>query len=66
MLFKLLYLPTSLDVANRSHFSDYEVAEHYKKNAAKLSRNMFLSRLRRRLAKNHRNAIRSHIDTILP
>lgn len=66
MLFKLLYLPSSLDNANRSHFSDYEMVMHHKKKKTRISLGIIMSRLRGRLAKKNRDAIKSHIDTILP
>lgn len=66
MLFKLLYLPSSLDTANRSYFSDYEMVMRHKKKKTRISLGISVSKLRVRLAKKNQDAIRSHIDTILP
>lgn len=66
MLFKLLYLPSSLDNANRLYFSDYEMMMHHKKKKTRISLGIIASGLRSRLAKKNQDAIRSHIDTILP
>lgn len=75
MLFKLLYIPESLDIAKRGHFSDYEMAMRHndyemamrhKKELERVSLGDFLSILKRRLDKKNKDAIRSHIDTILP
>lgn len=66
MLFKLLYIPESLDIAKHGHFSDYEMAIRHKKELERVSLGDFLSLLKRRLDKKNKDAIRSHIDTILP
>lgn len=54
MLFKLLYLPASLDVVNRSHFSDYDMVMWHKKKKTRISKGFFLSGFMSRLAKKTR------------
>lgn len=66
MLFKLLYLPTALNAADRYHFSDYEMAIRHKNHKTRISLRVFVSGLMIRITQKKQDAIRSHIDSILP
>lgn len=66
MLFKLLYLSTALNAADRYHFSDYEMAIRHKNHKTRISLRVFVSGLMSRFTQKKQDAIRSHIDSILP